>query len=327
MIKNILNHQILLKTAIRTAIAVTMVVSLVAVQDSSAHAGALKIAAMNGVGIQSGTRIVLRAPSASKLGLANNRSAEMRVLESRITSSGIAAATVQAKGDDEIVIELSSVQPNDPFIASLTAVGLMTFRYLPDVTVNDPGLPAAVRNRPVTIQMEIDPVTKEETCGFYDLRTRQSFRDGFHIRKDYASILAGGGKRAQVAADNRELTAWKKLLSSSKVIVTSKDLEPTSQAEMDRISAHPAVTQDFTPAGAAKMKDFTSKHMNTIMAILLDDRVLSAPLITGVIGNKGELSGGIPTLAYARNLAGIFNSGPLPVPLEVVSIERMGAVR
>lgn len=327
------------------SIVVPMVVFVAAVQDSSTR----------GASVDAGTRIVLRAQGASKLGYGNNRSDVIRILKSRLNDSGNPNPLVVPKGEDEIVVELSSLHPSPGLVASLTAIGQMTFYYLPDVANDDPGVPAAVRNRPVVFQLARDPVTKQETYQFYDRRTRQAFRDGFHIRKEYASIIASGSKgdlgafryvvpaplgngtsssvcyltrsqKAQVAADNRELTAWNQLLSTSKVVITSKDIEPTSQAVME-YSARPAVTQDFTKAGAAKMEDFTTKHLNTIMAIMLDDRVLSAPRITGVISDKGELSGGIATLADARNLAGILNSGPLPVGLEVVSIESVGAGR
>jgi len=307
--KKILNNQILSNIAIRVAVVATLVVTTVAVQDGSALAG---------------TRIVVRAQNASKLGFPAKRSAEMRALESRINASGIASATVQAKGRDEIVIELPSVQPGDPLVASLTAVGEMTFRYLPEVAVNGSDAPAAARNRPITLQYAIDTTTKEQTCNFYDQRTRQSCRDGFHIRKDYASNVAARDGRTRAAADIRELRVWNGLLSTSKVIITSKDIEPTSRVVLEPSTRQPAVTQEFTPVGAVKMKDFTSKHMYTIMAIMLDDRILTAPQITGVISNKGELCGGIPTLADARNLAGMLNSGPLPVPLNVVSVERVG---
>lgn len=62
------------------------------------------------------------------------------------------------------------------------------------------------------------------------------------------------------------------------------------------------------------------------IAILLDGQVISAPFIQEAITNgEAQISGGFKTFADAENLAVLLNSGALPVPLEVVEQNTVGA--
>jgi preprotein translocase subunit SecD len=61
------------------------------------------------------------------------------------------------------------------------------------------------------------------------------------------------------------------------------------------------------------------------MAIVLDDKVMSAPVIQSAIGARGQITMGGRDLQAAQDLALVLRAGSLPVPLKVVEAREIGA--
>ena len=77
--------------------------------------------------------------------------------------------------------------------------------------------------------------------------------------------------------------------------------------------------------GGRRFKNETGKHVKDYMAIVLDDRVMSAPIIQSAIGTRGQITMGGKDLASAQDLAVVLKAGSLPVPLKVAEIRNIGA--
>ncbi|HYX79247.1 MAG TPA: protein translocase subunit SecD [Actinomycetota bacterium] len=73
---------------------------------------------------------------------------------------------------------------------------------------------------------------------------------------------------------------------------------------------------DFTTTsqGAATFKDVTTRLLNQKLAIVVDNVVISAPTVNGVISSNGVITGSF-TKARAEDLATQLNAGALPVNL------------
>jgi preprotein translocase subunit SecD len=61
------------------------------------------------------------------------------------------------------------------------------------------------------------------------------------------------------------------------------------------------------------------------MAIVLDDKVMSAPVIQGAIGTRGQITMGGRDIQGAQDLALVLRAGALPVPLTVVDARTISA--
>lgn len=86
------------------------------------------------------------------------------------------------------------------------------------------------------------------------------------------------------------------------------------------------VTFQLTNEGGRRFRNETSKHVNDYMAIVLDDKVMSAPTINEPIGARGEITlGRGRPLSEAQDLALVLRAGALPVPLKVVEVRVIGA--
>ena len=84
---------------------------------------------------------------------------------------------------------------------------------------------------------------------------------------------------------------------------------------------------DFTldNEGGRKFKNETGKHVKDYMAIVLDDKVMSAPIINSAIGTRGQITMGGKDLSAAQDLAIVLRAGALPVPLKVEEVRAIGA--
>src|SRR5690606_12070766 len=89
----------------------------------------------------------------------------------------------------------------------------------------------------------------------------------------------------------------------------------------------PAVSIELSREGAARFAELTARYLHTSpLPIVLDGEVLVAPVPQSVINDGRAVLTGNFTLAEARNLAILLQSGALPVPLEVMEVRNVGPV-
>jgi protein-export membrane protein SecD len=87
----------------------------------------------------------------------------------------------------------------------------------------------------------------------------------------------------------------------------------------------PVVSFKFDSLGARKFGDATSKNVGRRFAIVLDNKIISAPVIRdAILGGSGIISGNF-TVESARDLALLLRAGALPAPLTVIEERTVGA--
>jgi SecD/SecF fusion protein len=86
----------------------------------------------------------------------------------------------------------------------------------------------------------------------------------------------------------------------------------------------PVVNLEFNDEGAKKFGEVTSRGVGRQLAIILDDVVLSAPVIREPIMNGDAIVSGSFTVDQARDLAISLKAGALPAPIEVLEERTVG---
>ena len=90
-----------------------------------------------------------------------------------------------------------------------------------------------------------------------------------------------------------------------------------AQTGFDQRTSEPVITFRFNHAGTRAFAKFTSENIGRPFAIVLDDAVLSAPVIREpIMGGSGQVSGNF-TVEEARRLAVLLRAGSLPAKLTV----------
>ncbi len=107
------------------------------------------------------------------------------------------------------------------------------------------------------------------------------------------------------------------------VLVTGGDLTD-AQTGFDQRSSEPVVNFKFNTAGSRKFAQATTENVGQPFAIVLDNQVISAPVIREPItGGQGQISGSF-TVQTANDLAVLLRAGALPAPLTVVEERTVG---
>ncbi|MBL4644279.1 MAG: protein translocase subunit SecD [Candidatus Pacebacteria bacterium] len=91
------------------------------------------------------------------------------------------------------------------------------------------------------------------------------------------------------------------------------------------LSNEPVVILDFTSEGGKIFSEFTGEHVGEIFGIFLDGQLISNPVINQKIsGGSAVISGGFQP-EEARELVRKLNFGALPLPIELLSSQTIGA--
>ncbi len=81
---------------------------------------------------------------------------------------------------------------------------------------------------------------------------------------------------------------------------------------------------DLTGESSGQFFTYTRDHIGDVLAIVLDGRVLSTPVINAAINDNGVISGDF-SREEAESLAIQMRYGALPIPLQVVDVRTIGA--
>jgi preprotein translocase subunit SecD len=114
-----------------------------------------------------------------------------------------------------------------------------------------------------------------------------------------------------------------KLVIKKQVLVTGGDLSD-AQTSFDQRSGEPVVSFKFNSSGARKFAQATTEGVGQRFAIVLDNQVISAPVIREpIIGGQGQISGNF-TVQSANDLSILLRAGALPAPLTVIEERTVG---
>lgn len=141
------------------------------------------------------------------------------------------------------------------------------------------------------------------------------------------SVPADQAQRGGVPPDSELLMSQ----SSPKVPYVVKKQVLVSGAELtdaqpgfDQRTNEPIVSFRFNSTGARKFAQATQENVGLPFAIVLDNEVISAPVIREPItGGQGQISGNF-TVQSANDLAILMRAGALPAPLTVVEERTVG---
>lgn len=116
---------------------------------------------------------------------------------------------------------------------------------------------------------------------------------------------------------------WKKTDLSGKDL---EGAEASFSGGSDQMSkTQPVVLIKFNNAGREKFAQLTKKNMQKQIAIVLDNKIVSAPVVQVEITNGSAEITGSKTIKEAQQLADRLNEGMLPVPASLIGQKNIGA--
>lgn len=133
---------------------------------------------------------------------------------------------------------------------------------------------------------------------------------------DDSQVVPGDVEGADGRVTGREYYLVKKAS-----VVTGRDLRNARRSQ-DQYN-QPAVHFSLTPEGARKFGEYTAAHIGDRMAIVLDNKVRSAPSIRSRIDDSGIIEGSF-TVQSAEDLALVLRAGALPASITYLEERTVG---
>jgi len=216
-----------------------------------------------------------------------------------------------------------------PFLLVLTGLALDACvsaepTFQPAVTiVLAPDAPSAVSSE----YMEATRLVVQERLDAVFAASSRVTVDGSYLKVELSSsenaALAGN-----LATEIGIIEFWRSPTPVEPDTAVPSDLVPVmngldiseARAERDRAGNTWQVVVQFTPSGTEKLAQFTASKVGQYLVISRDRQVVSAPYVKEPITGGQAVIAGAYTEIIAKSLAAVLNSGALPVPLKIVSV-------
>ena len=139
------------------------------------------------------------------------------------------------------------------------------------------------------------------------------------------SVLPQDAANGQVPPDDEVLPSNEgaPMVVKRRAVVSGEML--TNAQQSNDQNGRPSIAFRFNGVGAKRFGDTTMENVGKLFAIVIDNKILSAPRIEGpILGGSGEITGSF-TVESANNLALMLRSGALPAKLNAIEQRTVGA--
>jgi protein-export membrane protein SecD len=221
----------------------------------------------------------------------------LNIMEIRLNSTGVTEPIIQQQGVDRIVVQLPGEGNPDKVIALIGTTGKLTFQLVcAEQATSATDLPPP-ECKGLPQKADVDRVTAEKSASGEKL------------------------SEAELEAKIKALPQmW--VQTSGRATVDGADLTD-SQPSFDQ-NNRSVVTFRFNQKGAVRFGKLTADNVGKPFAIILDNVVMSSPVINdAILGGSGQISGNF-SLDESNKLAVVLRSGALPAKLNVVEGQIVG---
>ena len=258
-----------------------------------------------GLDLMGGARILLQAVGTPEDPLTSERMNQLvAVLRNRVDQYGIVEPQIQIEGVDRVAVDLPGVEDPEAAIELIGRTAVLQFRQV----VGGGGSPPP--------NVERHNYDSEES---YDraLSNWNELMEQYELQVAALGELVEDDPSLLVARDQDTGMAY----VLGEVYVTGSELADAS-ATVDELG-QPAVSIRFNREGAAAFEEATAANIGRQIAIVLDDVVISAPVVQSRIGAEGRITGRF-TREEAIRLQVMLRAGSLPLNVEILENRSVG---
>lgn len=277
-----------------------------------------EVKVVQGLDLQGGLRVLLEADLPEDVDISSEQMETARnIIESRVNALGVTEPIVQVAGARRILVELPGIGDPEEAVATIKETGLLEFIEIARADFLSLG-PGGL------VQTDFGRSSEEETSAPTDSSETgglpASPSPSLSAEEPLESATPGAGVSTETTP-----TAAAAPSPSEKIfhtVMTGALLEDASVASSQL--GELVVSFTLTEEGADVFGEHTTENVGELLGIVLDNRLISAPVISQPItGGQGQISGDF-TFEEANNLAIQLRYGSLPIPLTVVENKHVG---
>jgi len=251
-----------------------------------------------GLDLQGGLQVLLEAdvPETTPVDSESMQIART-IMENRTNALGVSENVLQVAGERRIVGEFPGLENTDQVLATIQQTGLLEF-----VDTGDINLPAGAT-------IETDFAKGSGTVSPSATETPAP-------SETPASTETATPDSTEAPTDSTSPP------TVYHTIMTGKDLKQVSVTQ-DRLGQY-VIQFDLTSEGATIFADHTAANVGKYLTIVLDNKVISSPVINSAIPDGSGIIQGSFTSESANALAVQLRYGSLPIPLKIVETRIIG---
>ncbi|MEM7657002.1 MAG: protein translocase subunit SecDF [Bacteroidota bacterium] len=222
------------------------------------------------------------------------------------TTEGLLDGDSTAQDDASIEEQREEFLRENPLFRMLT---LANVEGLNQIQSQTPSIAYALASDTIKMREFMEMLQKEEYRSLVPERMRFSW-----TFKAEPLSTEGGPEYYQLIA----------LYDDGEPALSGRDVSTARQDFDTQQGNAPVVSMNMTPEGAKIWALITEQNVGKHVAVLLDDRVYSFPVINEAItGGRTQISGGFD-IDEAKDLANVLKAGQLPVPARIEGEETVG---
>ncbi len=258
-----------------------------------------------GLDLKGGAHILLQAKGTEASPLTDDSIDRLlAVLRNRVDQYGVTEPVIQREGKDRVIVDLPGVEDPEAALELIGKTALLEFRKVIQATTSVPPGPQRENydsdEQYQEASLRWEAAIEEIQAMEEELIARSETMEGTLVTKDDEGRYY--------------------LLGSP--LVSGKDLQ-NAQTQYDNLG-RAMVTLDFNSEGTKLFDRATADNVGEQIAIVLDNVVISAPVVQERIsGGKAQISGDF-TPAEAQRLSIMLRAGALPVAVEVLQNRSVG---
>ncbi len=254
-----------------------------------------------GLDLRGGLQTLLEADLPANSNVSTEELAVTRqILESRANALGVSEVVMQTAGERRIVAEFPGVTNPEEVVAALQQTGLLEF-----VDFGNQPLNAGTVVRTDFGQSSSTEPTATPAAGATATAAPSE-----------PTPTAAPGQPTPTAGPDASQPVYH-------TVMTGADLKEV-HVSADQ-TGKPAVSFTLSTNGAKIFADYTTTHTKQYLGIVLDKKVISAPIVNTPITDGSGIIEGKFTAQEANELAVQLRYGSLPVPVKVVESRTVGA--
>jgi len=210
----------------------------------------------------------------------------IEIVRRRIDETGTKEPTIQRQGEDRILLQLPGVDDPERVKRLLGRTAKMTFHLLDQsgASIHD------------ALQGRVPPSAR--------------LLPALESSRDQAEGGTSPNQPQQYLVQKRVAVGGDRLIDA--------------QPSFDSRTNEPVVSFRFDTVGGKRFADITRANVNRPFAVVLDGKVVTAPVIREpILGGNGQISGNFTT-QEAQDLALLLRAGALPAPLTILEERTVG---
>jgi len=250
----------------------------------------------------------------------------LETIRNRVDELGVAEPVIVRNGKDRIIVELPGIKDPERAKKVIGKVAKLEFKEVVDVARTPSELITKLKG---TVPQNSVVTVEPSPTGPRFFLVKEGKKEEIDIKSLEGLVKKFGG---EVSDDQQVLIQEIKNKEGKTVgytfFVVKKEPILTGAYLKDAYPSRdeygmPAVSFELNSEGARIFKAYTSKHIGTRLAIVLDGKVQSAPTIRSAIGARGQITGQF-SYQEARDLSIVLRAGALPAPVRIIEETTVG---